>query len=300
MRRSSSTTAALVLALGLAAGARGLGALAQEQRDRWPPTLDPPYAPSPSSAPLLSLGYREAYADWLWVRALVYFGGDDDRAGATRSLVEAIVALAPGFQRIYAWGGLAMSAMGTGATEADYRAAITVLERGARLFPDDWRIPLYAGQIYVTNLHSDDPDQARADQAAGARWLERAVRIPGAPTNMATVAASLRTKLGQQEQAVRDLKELILYTSDRAQRDKLIAKLAALQGTRSDELDWELHVTNQRFQEAWDRERPELPPSTYLLVGPPVPSWFEPADLAVDRDLIGVEPPIEPLGPLPD
>lgn len=300
MARSRSTVAALTLALGLAAGARGLGALAQDQRSRWPQTLDPPYAPAPASAPLLSLGYREAYADYLWVRVVTYFGGDDDRASATRPLVEAIVALAPRFQRIYAWGGLAMSAMGTGATEADYRAAIAVLERGARLFPDDWRIPLYAGQIYVTNLRSTDPDQARADQAAGARWLERAVRIPGAPTNMATVAAGLRTRLGQQEQAIRDLRELILYTTDRDQRDKLVAKLAKLQGTRSDELDWELAVTSRRFAEAWDRERPELPPSTYLLVGPPLRSWFDPADLAIDRDLIGVEPPIEPLGPIPD
>jgi len=54
------------------------------------------------------------------------------------------------------------------------------------------------------------------------------VRVPGAPKNMATLAAHLRTKLGQREQAIRDLRELILYTSDPAQRDKLIKKAAGI------------------------------------------------------------------------
>ena len=323
MTPARSTAAALAIAALLGAGARGLGWEANHLRASWPQTVDPPYAPSASAAPFLSLGYREALADLLWIRVLGYVGGDDDRASSTRQLVEAIVALDPRFQRIYAWGGLAMSALGTGATEADYLAAIDVLERGAELFPEDYRIPLYAGQIYVTNLASRatraaatteglgvvgatmhqlyaDGGWTRAWEKAGARWLERAVRVPGAPTNMATLAAHLRTKLGQRDQAIRDLRELILYTSDAAQRDKLVKKLAALQGQASEALDHELSVAAHRFQDAWDRERPELPPTMYVLIGPPLPTWFDPADLAVDRDLIGSDPPIEPLEPVPD
>lgn len=296
----SSTVTALVAAVALAGGARAVGGHANHLRDRWPATLDPPYAPSPSSARLLSLGYREALADLLWIRVLGYVGGDDDRASSTRQLIEAIVALDPRFQRIYAWGGLAMSAIGTGATEADYLAAIAVLERGAREFPADYRIPLYAGQIYVTDLTTDDPEKARAWQTAGARWLERAVRVPGAPHGMATLAAHLRTKLGQREQAIRDLRELVLYTSDTSQRDRLVKKIAELEGASSDAIDHELAVAARQFQDAWDRERPELPPTTYVLVGPPLPTWFAPDDLAVDRDLIGADPPIEPLEPVPD
>jgi hypothetical protein len=297
---SRNTAAALAFAAVLAAGAHGVGSHANTIRGHWPPTLDPPWAPAPASARIVSLGYREALADLLWVRALGYVGGDDDRASSTRQLVESIVALDPRFQRIYAWGGLAMSAIGTGAAEADYLAAIAVLERGAREFPNDFRIPLYAGEIYVTNLHTDDPDKARAWQTAGARWLERAVRVPGAPKTVATLAAHLRTKLGQREQAIRDLRELILYTNDREQRDRLVKKMAQLQGSSSDAIDYELTVAARRFQEAWDRDRPELPPTMYLLVGPPLPSFFEPADLAVDRDLIGTDEPIEPLDPVPD
>ncbi len=323
MALTSSPVTALVIAVALAGGARVVGGHANQLRDRWPATLDPPYAPSASAAPLLSLGYREALADLLWIRVLGYVGGDDDRASSTRQLVEAIVALDPRFQRIYAWGGMMITALGTGATEADYLAAIAVLERGWHEFPQDHRIPLYAGQIYVTNLAAragrapaTTPDQGpvtqalarlyadgawtRVWQAEGARWLERAVRVPGAPKHMATVAAHLRSKLGQREQAIRDLRELILYTSDAQQRDKLVEKLAELQGASSDAIDNELAVAARRFREAWDRERPELPPSSYLLDGPPVPTWFDPADLAVDRDLIGTDEPIAPLEPVGD
>ena len=295
---SSGTAAALLLAVALAGTAHAVGGHANELRARWPATLDPPWAPAAGSARLVSLGYRETLADLLWIRALGYVGGEDDRASSTRQLIEAIVALDPRFRRVYSWGGLAMSALGTGATEADYLAAIAVLERGAREFPDDYKIPLYAGQIYVTQLHSDDPEQTRAWQTAGARWLERAVRVPGAPKNVGTLAAHLRTKLGQREQAIRDLRELILYTSDRDQRDRLVKKLAELQGTASEAIDYELAVAARRFTDAWTHDRPELPPSAYILVGPPLPSYFVLDDLAVDRDLIGADEPIEPLEPV--
>lgn len=300
MAPPSATVTALLVAAALAGSARLVGGHAQELRQRWPATIDPPWAPSPGAAPFLSLGYREALADLLWIRVLGYVGGDDDRASSTRQLVDAIVTLDPRFQRIYAWGGLAMSAIGTGATEGDYLGAIAVLERGAREFPDDYRIPLYAGQIYVTNLHSDDPAKTRAWQAAGARWLERAVRVPGAPKNMGTLAAHLRTKLGQRERAIRDLRELILYTNDPVVRAKLVKKAAELAGASSAAIDYELTVARRRFQDAWDAERPELPPTSYLLVGPPLPTFFALEDLAVERDLIGTDPPLEPLEPVGD
>jgi hypothetical protein len=300
MAPTGTTLAALLAALALGGGARVVADRANHLRAAWPETLDAPWAPSAGAAPFASLGYREAMADWMWIRALVYIGSDGHRARWARQLVEAIVALDPRFERVYAWGGLAMSAAGTDATEEDYLAAIRVLERGAREFPRDWRIPLYAGEIYVTNLKSDDADKLRAWQLAGARWLERAVRVPGAPRNTATLAAHLRSKLGQREQAIRDLRELALTTSDAKARDRLVKKIAALAGAQSDEIDHELEVAARRFQDAWDRERPELPPSSYVLIGPPLPSWFDPASLAVDRDLIGADEPIEPLGEVPD
>ena len=63
-----------------------------------------------------------------------------------------------------------------------------------------------------------------------------------------------------------------------------------------------LNVAGRQHREIarWHAERPELPPSMYILVGPAVGSRFRLEDLAVDRDLIGVAETVEPLPPLPD
>jgi hypothetical protein len=290
----------LVIALALLVGARTLGAHANAQRASWPKSADLPWAPSAESAPYVSLGYRELLADFLWIRVIGYVGGDDDRAEGTRQLIEAIVRLDPMFERVYAWGGVAMSAVNTQASTADLLAAIRVLEQGMRLFPDNYEIPLRAGQIYTVELETTDPAQRREWDLAGARYLERAVRIPGAPRNVATFAAHLRTQLGQREKAVRDLRELIVYTKNPREREAMIQKLAELEAGDAAALDYELEVEADRFDHAWQATRPELPPSSFLVIGPPLAPTFRLEDLAVDRDLIGTDDAIEPLPPLTD
>lgn len=286
--------------LALVLGAHGLGTVANASRARWPKTLDLPYAPSPGAAPYIALGYRELAADLLWIRALGYVGGDDDQAVATSALVESIVALDPTFERIYGWGALAISATGSNASNDDLLAAIRILERGMARFPNSYVLPLYAGQIYTVDLHSDDPVVTRRWQLEGARMLERAVRVPGAPAELGTFAAHLRTKLGQRDKAIRDLRELIVYTSNAKQREALIQKLAKLEESDAGELAYELDTERLRFEETWRAERPELTRTMYILVGPRLPSRFRLDDLAVDRDLIGIDEELSPLPPLTD
>ncbi len=291
---------AVVAAFALLVGARALGAHANQTRRQWPKTIDLPYVPSAGSAPYVSLGYREVMADLLWIRALGYVGGDDDRAAGSRALVEAIVTLDPRFQRAYAWGALAITSLGTEATTEDMLGAIAILRQGMREFPDSYKLPLYAGQIYTVDLTSDDPAQVAAWQLEGVRLLERAVRLPGAPKSAGTYAAHLRSKLGQREKAVRDLRELILYTNDYKERAELVAKLAKLEEREADALAYELEVEQRRFDKAWQAVRPEVTPSMFVLLGPPLAPSFRLEDLAVDRDLVGTEEPIQPLPPLPD
>jgi hypothetical protein len=291
-----SLAAAFVLVLG----ARTLGARANATRERWPKSAELPWAPSAASAPYVSLGYREMLADLLWIRVVGYVGGDDDRAEGTRALIEAITTLDPKFQRVYAWGGLAMSSIGTHASTADLLGAIKILEQGMALFPDDYNIPLRAGQIYTVELETTDPAQRREWNLRGAQFLERAVRIPGSPRDVATFAAYLRTQLGQREKAVRDLRELIVYTTNPKEREKMIQKLAELEESDASAIDYELEVEAKRFDTAWHTIRPELPPTMFVMLGAPLAPTFRLDDLAVDRDLIGTDEPIEPLPPLSD
>ncbi|KAB2901484.1 MAG: hypothetical protein F9K40_08480 [Kofleriaceae bacterium] len=296
MLRAATVLAALASILG----ARTFGEHANQTRANWPKSIDLPFAPSAGSAPYVSLGYREMLADMLWIRAIGYVGGDDDRAAGTRALVEAIVALDPRFERVYPFTGAALSALGTAPSEDDLLASIRILERGMEEFPDNCKLPLLAGQVYTVELESDDPEKVQRWQLEGARYLERAVRLQGCPKDVGTFVAHLRTKLGQREKAVRDLRELIAYTDNPKDRQALVDKLAELEERDAAAVAYELEIEKQRFENAWQATRPEVTPTMYLLLGPPLSPSFRLEDLAVDRDLIGSEEPIEPLPPLPD
>lgn len=288
----------VVVAAGLVLAARELGAEARSQRAHWPRIADEPYAPSPAAAPYVSLGYREVVTDLLWVRALGYFGGDGATSAGVRGLVEAMVALDPAFEQVLTWGSLAMQSIAMTLTNEDRLAVIAILERGMTQFPDNWNLPLRAGEIYARYLVTDDPAQRRAWKEKGAALLARVVRMPGAPHNIGGYVAHLQTELGQREQAIADLRELITYTSNPNDRARMIKKLAELTSTPSDTLTYELDLERVRFEQAWRAVRPELPPSMYLLAGPPLPSYFVLGDLANEPDL-AIEP-IEPLAPMPD
>jgi hypothetical protein len=298
MRRTGILVAG-ALACGVAASS--VGAVARAHRARWPALIDEPYAPSPGAAPFVTLGYREAAADLLWIRALGYFGGDDDTADGVRALIEAIVALDPQFRRAYTWGALAVNNAAGGDRNEAGLWAVDLLERGMAVFPDSWEMPITAGQILVVDLQSDDKAQVAAWRDRGAQMLERGVRIPGAPEGVATLAATVRTELGQHARAVRELKEMILLAKDERAREKLIGKLAKLEASSADRLRAELLAEHRRFQSQWLAERPELPATMYVLLGPRLPSSFSLDDLAVDRELIGADDqPVEVLPPLPD
>ena len=285
MRRA----ALLLVALACLGAARFAGDTARAERAGWPRLVDAPYAPSPAAAPFVTLGYREASADLLWVRALGYFGGDDDTADGVRDIIDSIVALDPYFRRAYTWGAIAVNNAHGGQDNAAGLWAVGLLERGAPYFPDSWEIPLIAGQILIVDLTTTDPAQQAAWRDRGALLLERAVRIPGAPEGVATQIAEIRTRLGQRERAERELREMILLAHDERAKTKLIQKLADLRQTSAGAIKAEILDERRRFDDRWLAERPELPATMYLMLGPRLAASFDLGDLAVDRDLIGAE-----------
>ena len=259
---------------------------------------DEPYAPAPRTAALVTLGYRELSADLLYLRLRGYFGGSESTAHGIAALVEAIVALDPQHHRIYEWGARAITLASRGVDNAAYLRAIAVLEAGARQFPDDWKLPYLAGQIYTQDLQTQDPAQRRAWDERGTLLTESAIRKPNAPADAATWAATMRTRLGQHQRAVDGLREMLLVTDDASARDRLLAKLANLEHDSANELAAELLEARRRFEAAWRSTRPAVPAAMYLLLGPPLPPGFDLGQLATGgRDLVGAQP-IERLEPL--
>lgn len=287
------TAAIVVVALG---GAR----LAREAAGAEAPRVlaDEPYAPAPETAPLVTVGYRELVADLLFLRLVGYFGGSESTANGVASLIEAIVALDPQFHRVYEWGANAITLASRGLDTAAYLRALAVLEAGARRFPDDWKLPYLAGEIYTQDLRTTDPAQRRAWDERGTLLTESAIRKPNAPIEAATWAATMRTRLGQHQRAVDGLREMLLTTTNETARAHLLAKLAELEHDAAGELAAEVQEARHRFESAWYATRPAVPASMYLLLGAPLSPRFDLAELATGgRDLVGTQD-IERLDPV--
>jgi len=292
-----AATSALVAVLAIG-GAR----VAREGAERRAPQViaDEPYAPTPDAAPLVALGYRELFADLLFLRLQGYFGGRENTANGIAGLVEAIVALDPHYQRIYEWGARAITLAGRGVDNQAYRRALAVLDAGGQRFPDDWKLPYLAGEIYTQDLQTTDPAERRAWDERGTLLTESAIRKPNAPAEAATWAATMRTRLGQHQRAIDGLREMLLVTNDDSARARLLAKLADLEDTSANELASELLEARRRFDAAWLAARPAVPASMYVLIGPPIAPAFDLAELATGgRELAGTQP-IERLEPLED
>lgn len=287
---SARSLGALGAAIACLAATRLVHDAAASQRGAWPAQVDLPYAPSPEAAPYVFLGYRELGADLMWIRALSYFGGKDDTAAGLEGLIDALLALDPSLVRACEWAPKAIGWVDHGAVADDHLWAAHLLERCIERFPDRWQLPYLAGQVYTLDLETDDPALRAAWNDRGATLLEHAIRMPGAPRRIATLVASLRTGLGQQERAERDLQELILTTDDAATRRTLIANLAALQNAAADRILFEYEEVRREFEARWAGSLPWAPATMYIQLGDPSPHHFDLDDLAVDPPL--PEPPV--------
>jgi hypothetical protein len=257
-----------------------------------------PYAPSPLAAPIVSLGFRELAADLLSIRLTGYFGGRESSADGVASLTEAIVALDPRYHRAYGYGANAMTIAATGVTQDIFRRSIAVLEQGIREFPEDWQLPMLAGEIYTQDLETTDPAQKHAWDERGTDLIESAIRKPGAPQEAATWVAYMQTKLGQRERAVRNLRELLLVTRDADARKRLLDKLAELENTDSAELAGEIFEERKKLDAHWLHDRPDLPATMYILLGPRIAPGFDMTDLATGGIDLVTSQAVEQLPPV--
>lgn len=258
------------LVIGCALATLAVARIARESASDQLPVVDvaTPYAPSPGTAAFVSLGYREAMADLLWVRLTGYFGGDRSTSHGVAGLVEAIITLDPKFYRAYEWGARAIMMAHYDVDQESYFTAIDVLDKGTAHFPDEWRFPNLEGQIYTQDLETDDDAQKDAWTSKGILLVETAIRKPGAPKDAAEWAAVMRTKRGEVEKARQGLEEVLAQTDDPELRDRLIKQLADLEGKNLEQLRYEQDREKRAFDQAWRRERPALPATMYILLGP--------------------------------
>jgi hypothetical protein len=223
--------------------------------------------PSPRAARFLSLGENELLADLMWARTLVYYGeGLVKHTGMpdVERLIALINALDPWWRHPYLWGAYATTFRLQVPTQEEFQSSVAILRRAIDRFPDDWEFAWMLGNRLFWDLRPADPETQARLREEGAFYIERAMHLPGAPPNLPIMAAAMRTKLGQKERALRELREMILNADDDQARRELFARYAEMRGAE----DSDLLAEARSLDQAWRATFPYAPRSFYILVGP--------------------------------
>jgi len=239
-------------------------------------TYDPhAWVLQPQIARLLTLGENELWADLAWIRTVVYYGNGVVRNSGmpdVEKLIAEVNAVDPRFRRPYLWGGYATVFRQKFATPEEYEASAEILRRGVKAFSNDWELHWLLGIRLYFDIKRTDPAEQRRIREEGAALIERAVHLPRAPATLAFTAVAMRSKLGQREQALRGLREMILITEDPAARKKLEERYAELV---SEDVSREIAEAAKADEEAWRSSAPWAPRSFFHIVGSATRSGFD-------------------------
>ena len=265
-RRRALLLAAAAVALVVAT------ALAQRRtsglRATFPADEDLVYLPRAEALQRSALGHRELMADLVFMRTVLYFAteltGDKDYRWLDRH-VDTVIALDPRFHAAYTFGGRATMYNGLIINNRMVESSNHFLRAGIEQFPNDWELAFMLGCNYLFELKTDDPAQRRTWRRLGADWLRRAALAGGGPSWLPGLAATIMTKEGEAEAAVRYLEEAYMTAATAEQREDIRRRLLL----QRRELLPKLQEAEQRFRTAWQATLPYAPGDLFVLVGEP-------------------------------
>ena len=172
------------------------------------------YLPNGEYLRRASLGCRELAADLLWLQAIQVMGQRNVSEQEGRWLYQAIDTLTtidPKFVRAYEAGSHALCTLVVLPKESNQ-----LLEKGIRHNPQEWRLPFLLGINYYFEF---------ADDEKAAESMALAARLPGAPENLARLAAKLFVSAKSPQQAVEFLAKVYEETTDENVRQLLENRL---------------------------------------------------------------------------
>jgi hypothetical protein len=238
-----------------------------DRRAEFPRDQDVLYLPPAGQLGPMSLGYREALADLIWIRAVIFTG--DQAGGANYAWImqylEAIYTLSPGFRRPYAWGGVVVVYSGQAIDRAMIDRAIALYRRGLELFPEDHELLFALGMLLTRDVQMLPGYSAQEREAAmqeGAAAIRRAAAF-GAPPLVRQLAATLVSDDATDQLAIQFLETQLLQTEDETHRRLLERKLETLIGEAGIE---SIERLREEFEAERQQEFPYLPPDLYILV----------------------------------
>lgn len=241
----------------------------RERRDHFPAEEDILYLPKVGALKVLSLGHHELAATLVFIRALVYFGGEigskEKRFTWLDNYLDTIVTLDPQFELAYRWAGSAIMYNGRAITNEAVERANQFLKRGVERFPHSWQLPWMIGCNYLFELRTDDPKQKAEWTRIGADWIRQAALVGSAPPWASLLAAQIMRKEGQDEAALRYLEEVYLTTNDEQTREEIRRRILALRSRADAE---GLEQRSKSFIGAWQASLPYAHPDLFVILGP--------------------------------
>jgi tetratricopeptide (TPR) repeat protein len=176
------------------------------------------YLPSGSGLDILSFGYKNALAHYLWFSTISYFGkhyqGDRNFEWLFHRC-KLITSLNPKALHVYEFGSTMLSW-----EQKQPDQAILLLSDAIKQFPQDWRLYYLRGFTYSFFLK--DEERARVD-------LVTASKLPNVHPIIASLAAKKVSSLNNPETAIVILKGLIASATDKQVREALQRRLKEIQ-----------------------------------------------------------------------
>lgn len=236
-----------------------------------PPQGSAYHLPSTRYARLATLGYHEAAADLAWLRSIIYFGEQATVRGRYEhfnSYADLVIALDPGFRRIYHWAGVLSIYSRARITREMVESSVRYLALGAERFPGDGAMHYMLGFNlyfeYPPHLAGDEQKRRRA-RLDGIEHFKAAVVSGSGPPWLSSMVAGLLTKQGMTELAVSSLYESLAVVEDPETREKIMARIEELEarsGGSPQARRWQV------FQQEWAESYRYLPMDMFLLLRP--------------------------------
>ncbi len=231
--------------------------------------------PPPRELVVLSLGYRAALADLIWAQVLVSQGLHTEqrrRFDNLVSLLDAINELEPTYRDPYLFAESLITFQAKDTPRDEVLKARAIMERGVANRPLDAELWLALGEFvaYVApGTYLDDPAEQAQWRLDGARMLARAAELGGDNANVSWQAlggASLLSRAGERDAAVRFLRRTLAVTDDRELKDKIEAQLGRLLGQERDDVFVRLEAGIRAERH---HDLPQVARTEYMLLGPP-------------------------------
>lgn len=273
-RRRRETFVFVLLALLGALGALGARAELTPRYDALRVKTDVYSLPSPEQTVVLSLGYRAALADLLYVGVLVSYGQHIQERRAFEFVGEYLTTIAeldPKFAEPYRFADTFVVLQSKKPTLADYQLARRLFERGLEELPNDGQLWLTAGQYiaYLAPPHLGDPELFKAWRLDGARVMARACELVGSHENLpfqCITAATLYSHHGELEASERFLERVLAVNDDPEIQQLALGYLSnrLAEGARA-----RVEARFLRLDAARAADLPFVSKDRWLVLGPP-------------------------------